>query len=87
MKVWVVYSHAHVQRLVSAVKMAVVLEGCTTEAKRSFVRFFFFVGKVTQCKGYSQRNVSHVKRFSLSGKCFADEEEVEIEVRKWLRQQ
>jgi hypothetical protein len=28
-----------------------------------------------------------VKRFSLNGKRFADDEEVETEVRKWLRQQ
>jgi hypothetical protein len=28
-----------------------------------------------------------VKRFSLGGKRFADDEEVETEVRKWLRQQ
>jgi hypothetical protein len=30
---------------------------------------------------------SHVKRFSLGAKRFADDEGVETEVRKWLRQQ
>jgi hypothetical protein len=31
--------HAHVQRLLSVVKMAIVLEDCTTEEQRSVVRF------------------------------------------------
>jgi hypothetical protein len=31
--------------------------------------------------------VCHVKRFHLGGKHFADDEEVEMEVWKWLRQQ
>jgi hypothetical protein len=31
-------------------------------------------------------NVCHVKQFSLGGKRFTDDEEVEPEVRKWLRQ-
>jgi hypothetical protein len=31
--------------------------------------------------------VCHVKRFSLGGKYFLDEEEVETDMRKWLRQQ
>jgi hypothetical protein len=32
-------------------------------------------------------SVCRAKQFSLSGKRFADEEEVETEVWKWLRQQ
>jgi hypothetical protein len=32
-------------------------------------------------------SVCHIKRFLLDGKRFADNEEVETEVRKWLRQQ
>jgi hypothetical protein len=32
-------------------------------------------------------SVCRVKRFSIGGKRFADDEEVETEVRKWLRQQ
>jgi hypothetical protein len=46
-----------VQKLVSVVKMATVLKGCTTGEQLSLVRFFF-VGKWTQCKGYSLRIVS-----------------------------
>jgi hypothetical protein len=34
-------AHAHVERLVSVVKMATVIEVFTTEEHRSFVRFFF----------------------------------------------
>jgi hypothetical protein len=30
--------------------------------------------------------ICRVKRFHLGGKCFADDEEVETEARKWLRQ-
>jgi hypothetical protein len=56
MAVQVADVHAHVQRLVSVVKMATVLETYTTEEQRSLMRFS--VGKTTQCKGYSQRNVS-----------------------------
>jgi hypothetical protein len=32
-------------------------------------------------------NLCRVKRFSLGGKRFADDEEVKTKVRKWLRQQ
>jgi hypothetical protein len=44
-------AHAHVQRLVSVVKMATVLEECSTEEQRSVVRLS--MGKRNQCKGYS----------------------------------
>jgi hypothetical protein len=37
--------------LISVVRMATVLEECTTEEQRSVVRFF--VGKMTRCRGYS----------------------------------
>jgi hypothetical protein len=47
----VVDAYAHVQRLVSVVKMVTVLEECTTQDQRSVVRFT--VVKNTQCKGYS----------------------------------
>jgi hypothetical protein len=49
--VWVPDWHAHVQRLLSVVKMATVLEECATENQRSVVRSF--VSKTTNCKGYS----------------------------------
>jgi hypothetical protein len=45
-------AHAHVQRMVSVVKMATVLEEYTIEEQHSAVHFFF-VGKRTQCEGYS----------------------------------
>jgi hypothetical protein len=51
MTVYVADVHAHVQRLVTLVKMATMLEVYTTEEQRSVVRFF--VGKRTQCKGCS----------------------------------
>jgi hypothetical protein len=36
--------HAHVQRLVSIVKMATVLEECTIEEQHSVVRFLWEIG-------------------------------------------
>jgi hypothetical protein len=51
MTVYVADAHENVQRLVSVVKMATVLEECNAEEQRSVVRFFF-VGKRFQCKGY-----------------------------------
>jgi hypothetical protein len=43
-------AHAHLQRMVSIVKMATVLV-CTTKEQSSV--FSFFVGIRTRCKGYS----------------------------------
>jgi hypothetical protein len=40
-----------------------------------------------KCFLFSVGSVCRVRRFSLGGKCFADDEEVETEVWKWLRQQ
>jgi hypothetical protein len=51
--------HAHVQGLVSVVKMVTVLEGGTIEEQHSAVSFF--VGKRTQCKGYSYINASYLR--------------------------
>jgi hypothetical protein len=64
--------------------MTTMLEEFTTEEQRSVMRFLSAKG--TRCKEYSQRSVCHVKVFHLGGKQFADEE-VEMEVQKWLRQQ
>jgi hypothetical protein len=47
MTVEVADAHAYMQRLVSIVKMATLLEKCTTEEQRSVVRFFF-------CEKYTQ---------------------------------
>jgi hypothetical protein len=41
MMVYVAGAHAPVQRLVSVVKMATVLEECAAVEQRSVVRFFF----------------------------------------------
>jgi hypothetical protein len=46
----VLVADVHVQKLVSVVKMATMLEAYTTEEQRPGV---FFVGNRTQCKGYS----------------------------------
>jgi hypothetical protein len=43
--------HAHIQSLVSVVKMVTMLEEYTSEEQGSVVRFL--MGKRTQCKGYS----------------------------------
>jgi hypothetical protein len=51
MTVQVSDTHAHVQRLVSVVKMATVFEEYTTERQCSVVRLL--VRKMTQFKGYS----------------------------------
>jgi hypothetical protein len=40
MIVWVADEHVNIHRLDSAVKMATVLEECTTEEQRSVVRFY-----------------------------------------------
>jgi hypothetical protein len=50
MTVQVADVHAHIQTLVSVVKMATMPEGFTTEEQRSFVRFF--VSKRTEFKRY-----------------------------------
>jgi hypothetical protein len=76
--------------------MATVLEECTTEKQLSFVCVFYgqndsmqrifintffpvYGGKCLSCKAVH----NWVEEF---GKHFADDEEVETEVRKWLRQ-
>jgi hypothetical protein len=42
MTVWVAYTHVHVQTLISVVKMATLLEKCTTEERYSGVRCFLW---------------------------------------------
>jgi hypothetical protein len=42
---------------------------------------------IKKCFLFTVGSVCCVKRFSLAGKRFAGEEQVETEVRKWLRQQ
>jgi hypothetical protein len=94
-KAQVVDAHEQAQKLVSIVKMATVVEGYTTEEKRYVARFW--------PKGFNAKNIHKeifplhggkcVSRKAIhncvekSGKYFTDNEVVEKEVRKWLRQQ
>jgi hypothetical protein len=70
-----------------------VLEEYITEEQRSVVRSFSGQKgsmKRTYIKkyfSYLAGSVCPVKRFTTGGRLFTDEEEVEMEVRKWLRQQ
>jgi hypothetical protein len=80
--------------------MATVFEECITEEQRSVMRFFcgrsnsmqrIFIDKSFL---FMVGSVCHVKRFKtgsrnchLCGNRLADDEDVETEVRKWLRQQ
>jgi hypothetical protein len=71
--------------------MAAVLE-CNTEEQRSVV--LFCVQKdsfqrifIKKCLLFTVGSVCCVSGSHLGGKHFADDEEVETEVRKWLRQQ
>jgi hypothetical protein len=64
MRVQVADAHAHVQKLVSVVKMATVLEGCTTEEERSVVRFLL-------AKGVNAKNVRKEMFPVYGGKCLS----------------
>jgi hypothetical protein len=59
MTVWVADAHAHVQRLVSIVKMVTVLEKYATEEQRSVVRFLW-------AKGLKAKDI-HKEMFSVYG--------------------
>jgi hypothetical protein len=75
---------------VSVVKMATVPAVYTTEEQRSVV--VFFCGKkhsmqrlfIKKCFLFTVGTVCRVERFSLCGKGFADDEEVEVKVQQWL---
>jgi hypothetical protein len=73
--------------------MMIMLEEYATAEQCSVVRFFcrqkgsMQRSFIKKCFLFMLRSVCHVKRFSLGGKCFIHDEEVEIEVRNWLRQQ
>jgi ABC-type proline/glycine betaine transport system substrate-binding protein len=78
--------HAHVQRLVSVVKMATMLEECATKEQRSVADFL-------RAKGLNTKDI-HKEMFPVySGKCLSRKavhnwiEKFSQEVRKWLRQQ
>jgi hypothetical protein len=82
MTVLVAGAHAHVQRLVSVVKMATVLEGYTTEEHGNVVFFCGQKNSVTKevhkemFPAYGRRICSE-KRFNLIGKHFADDDDFE----------
>jgi hypothetical protein len=83
---------SHVQRLVSVVKMAIVIQEYHTEEQRSVGRPLWEKGLNTnifikKCFLFTVGSVCGVKRFHFSGKRFAVDEEVETDVQKWLRQQ
>jgi hypothetical protein len=96
MTVQVTDAHAHVHRLISVVKIATVLEEYTTEEQCSVVRFYGQKGlnakdiRKEMFPVYGgkclSRNAVH-SWVEKRGKVFADDEEVEMELRKWLRQQ
>jgi hypothetical protein len=85
--------HAHIQRLVSVVKMATMFEECSNEEQCSVVRFLW--GKGHNAKNihkemfpvYGGKCLSRKAVLQLGSKRFADEEEAETEARKWPRQQ
>jgi wyosine [tRNA(Phe)-imidazoG37] synthetase (radical SAM superfamily) len=59
MRVYVADAHVHVQRLVSVVKMATVLEECTTEQQR-------FITRVMLVNGRNIKDI-HKEIFSVYG--------------------
>jgi hypothetical protein len=71
--VYIADAHAHGQRLVLVVKMATVVEECTTEDQCSVVRFFF-VGErlnakdIKKCFLFTVGSVFRVKRFTARSK-------------------
>jgi hypothetical protein len=82
-----------IKRLVSVVKMATVLEGAYRRV--SFCCAFVLCAKALNAKNihkerfpvYGGKCLSRKWGSQMGGKRFADDEEVETEVRKWLRQQ
>jgi hypothetical protein len=71
--------------------MSTVLEEYTAEEQRSVVRFLCAKGLNAKdihkkCFLFTVGRVCRIKRFSVGGKHFRDEE-VEMEMQKWLRQE
>jgi hypothetical protein len=65
MTVYVADAHAHIQWLVSVVKMATVLEGCTTEEQNSVVRSFLCA------KGLNENHIHKEILPVYSGRCLS----------------
>jgi hypothetical protein len=61
---YVADAHAHVQRLISIIKMATVLEECTIKEQRSVMRFLW-------AKGLNAKDI-HKEMFPVyGGKCLS----------------
>jgi hypothetical protein len=82
MTVEIAEPHAHVQRLVSVVKMAIVLEGIIP--KNSVPLCVFYGQNDSMQRIFTKKyflfmlgSVCNIKQFILGGKYFADDEEVE----------
>jgi hypothetical protein len=71
--------------------MATVLEESHTEEQRSDMRFCGQKDSMQEWFPFTVGSVCRVKQFTTEvdkrGKRFADDEEVETEVRKWMKQQ
>jgi hypothetical protein len=72
--------------------MVTVLEKFIIKEQRSVVSFCGQKNSmqkisIKKCFLFMVGSVCHVKQFTTGGKRFADDEEVEMEVWKWLRQQ
>jgi hypothetical protein len=61
---YVADAHAHVQRLVSVIKTATVLQGCTTEEQRSVVRSLW-------AKGLNSNDICKEMFPAFGGKCLS----------------
>jgi hypothetical protein len=88
--------HAHVQKLVSVVKMAIVLEKCTTEEQRSAALLLWAKGLnakifIKKYFLFTVRSVCRVKRFTTGSinslKDVRKSQMMPDLVHKWLRQQ
>jgi hypothetical protein len=64
MIVQVAEAHAHVQRLVSVVKVVTVLEGCVTEEQRSVLHFVW-------AKGLNAKDIHKEMFFVYGVKCLS----------------
>jgi hypothetical protein len=65
--------HARVQSLVSVVRMATVLEGCTTREQRSFACFLWATGHnpkdiIMKCFLFMVGSVCCIKRFTTGSR-------------------
>jgi hypothetical protein len=85
-------AHSHAQRLVSVAKWGPYLRSvllknsvllCVFGGEKDLIQSVF----IKKYLLFAVRRACRVKRFSLIGKRFSHDEDVQTEVRKWLRQQ